>query len=127
MEEPTAGNRQIELMISRLYENERLTDALTDESAKLLLAWGTRQLNNLAQVRLSPKELDQAGQALERALRLVNRLIEQRAGLSESEMVEQLLKLVDHVIFLTTIIQQNTSQEIPDDQAETESSKKETQ
>lgn len=127
MEDTTAGNRQIELMISRLYENERLTDALTDEAAKLLLAWGARQLNYLAQVRLSQKELDRAGQTLERALRLVNRLIEQRAELSESEMVEQLLKLVDHVILLTTIIQQNTSQEIPDDQTKTEISKKETQ
>jgi len=116
MDDRTRDNRQIELLIGQLYENERLTEALPDEAARLLLGWGERQLKQLGQVRLSQEAVDQAGQALQRALRLVNRMVEQRAELAEAEMVEQLLKLIDQVIFLTITIQQATTQESSHDQ-----------
>ncbi len=118
MDDITADNHQIQLLVSQLYEDERLTAALTDEAATLLLSWGEQQLNNLAQVSLSKEELDQAAHALQRALRLVNRLIEQRAELSDAAMIQQLLKLIDQVIFLTVTVRQGTLQESDHDQAE---------
>lgn len=116
MDDRSSDNRQMEMLVSRLYENERLTGALTDETARLVLAWGEQQLKQLGQVELSEEAVDQAGQALQRALRLLNRLVERRARLGEREMVEEILKLIDQVIFLTVTIQQGTTQEITHDQ-----------
>ncbi len=94
---------QIQSLIEQLYENEGLTDALTDEAATLLLNWGEQQLQNLAHLQLSQTDLDNSAHALQRAMRLVNRLIEQRADLSDTEMVEHLLKLVEQVMIITPI------------------------
>ncbi len=106
----------IQPLVEQLYENEGLTDALTDDAAKLLLEWGEQQLNNLADLRLSPENLDVAAQSLQRAMRSVNRLIEQRADLSDVEMIEHLLKLVEQVITLTVIAQQPIPTEENNDQ-----------
>jgi hypothetical protein len=111
-----ANETQIQHLVEQLYENEPLTDALGDEAATLLLTWGERQLNNLGQLHLEQAELDSAAQALQQAMRAVNRLIEQRVDLSDTEMVEQLLKLVDHVVILTLIAQKPSSGEIDHDQ-----------
>jgi hypothetical protein len=75
----------------------------------LLLRWGEQQLGHLAPLDLSQAELDEAASALRRALRTVNRLIERRAELSDTEIVQHLLKIVDQVIFLTTTIQRTTN------------------
>jgi len=106
----------IQPMVEQLYQNEALTDALTDDAAKLLLQWGEQQLNNLAGLSLSPENLDSAGQALQKAMRAANRLIEQRADLSDVEMIEHLLKLVEQVITLTLIAQQSMPVEETHDQ-----------
>jgi Na+/phosphate symporter len=109
-------DNQIQRLVEQLYESEGLTDALTDEAATLLLNWGEQQLQNLAHLHLSQTDLDSAGNALQRAMRTVNRLIEQRADLSDTEMVEHLLKLVEQVITITSIAQQAMLQEGDDDQ-----------
>jgi hypothetical protein len=49
-------------------------------------------------------------------MRTVNRLIEQWADLSDTEMVEHLLKLIEQVITITSIAQQAMLQEGDDDQ-----------
>ncbi len=107
---------QIHLLVQQLYESEGLTAALTDEAAALLLTWGERQLNNLAHLHLSQADLENAAYALQRAMRAVNRLIEQRADLSDTEMVEYLLKLIDQVIMLTLIAQKPIFPEVDNDQ-----------
>jgi hypothetical protein len=104
------GN-QIRPLVEQLYESEGLTNALTDEAATLLLQWGEQQLNNLAHLQLNQADLENAAQVLRRAMRSVNRLVGQRAELTETEMVEHLIKLVDQVITITLIAQKSSTQE----------------
>jgi hypothetical protein len=107
---------QIRPLVEQLYESEGLTDALTDEAAMLLLQWGEQQLNYLAHLQLNQTDLENAAQALRRAMRTVNHLIEQRAELSDTEMIEHLLKLTEQVITITLIAQKSSPQETNNDQ-----------
>lgn len=107
--EPDPKETQIRLLVEQLYESEGLTDALTDEAASLLLRWGEQQLQNLAQLQLSQTDLYEVAHALQRALRTVNHLMERRTELSDTAMIEQLIKLVDQVIILTLITQQTAT------------------
>lgn len=100
---------QIRPLVEQLYESEGLTDALSDEAASMLLQWGEQQLNNLAQLQLSPTNLEEAAQSLRRAIRTVNRIFEERTTLSDTEMVEQLLKLIEQVVTITAIAHQSNS------------------
>jgi hypothetical protein len=86
---------QIEALIERLYESENLTDSLTDPSAKLLLVWGEQHINGLA--ALAPEQIDEATRHIRRVMRAINRLVGRREQLSEEELVQQLLQLVDQV------------------------------
>jgi len=111
---------QIRPLVEQLYESEGLTDALTDEAATLLLQWGEQQLNNLAHLQLNQTDLDNAAQALRRAMRTVNHLIEQRAELSDTEMIEHLLKLIEQIIIITSIAQKSITQGLDNDQKASE-------
>ena len=113
---PLPEENQIRPLVEQLYEIEGLTDALTDEAATMLLTWGEKQLKNLAQLHLAQTDIENAAHALQQAIRAVNRLIEQRADLSDTEMVEHLLKLIDQVITITLITQQSTNPGGVDDQ-----------
>jgi ABC-type nitrate/sulfonate/bicarbonate transport system substrate-binding protein len=112
----SSAENKIRPLVEQLYESEGLTDALTDEAATLLLQWGEEQLNNLAHLQLEQADLDTAAQSLRRAIRAVNHLIEQRAELSDTEMVEALLKLIEQVITITSIAQKSSLKEINHDQ-----------
>lgn len=114
--EADTTENQIRPLVEQIYESEGLTDALTDEAAKLLLQWGEQQLQNLAYLHLSQADLKNAAHTLQQAMRTVNHLVEQRAGLSDVEMIRHLIKLVDQVITLTLIAQQITPPENDDDQ-----------
>lgn len=114
-EAATTAN-QIRRLVEQIYESEGLTDALTDEAAGLLLQWGEQQLQNLAHLHLSQADLEKAAHTLQQAMRTVNHLMEQRAGLSDVEMIQYLIKLVDQVITLTLIAQQITPPEVADGQ-----------
>jgi hypothetical protein len=111
----TAAN-QIRPLVEQIYESEGLTDALSDEAAVLLLQWGEQQLQNLAHLHLSRADLEKAAHTLQQAIRTVNHLVEQRAGLSDVEMIQHLIHLVDQVITLTLIAQQITPPEYADGQ-----------
>ena len=111
----TAEN-QIRPLVEQLYESEGLTDALSDEAAKILLQWGEQQLNYLAHLQLNQTDLENAAQALRRAIRAVNHLIEQRTEISDTEMVQHLLKLIEQVITITAIAQKSPPQENAHDQ-----------
>lgn len=99
--EPPQANisqEQIQPFVQQLYEDEALTSALTDETAKILLDWGRAQLERLA---TDPStDLETTAPNLRRVLLRINRLVEQRAELSDSELVERLLRLVEQSMAL---------------------------
>lgn len=95
VEEPATEPFSLRAAIERLYENERLTDALTDQTARLLLNWGEQQLKQMAASAPNPAAIDQAGQQVQQVMRAVNRLAEDRAGLAEADFIQRLLELVE--------------------------------
>jgi len=84
---------QIQLAVEQLYENEALTDGMPDEAAQILLNWGEGQLRNVK--AREAEEIKKVLQYLEYPLKTINRLIEQHAELSETQMVQRLIKLVE--------------------------------
>lgn len=105
-EEPNADTGHLQKFIEQLYEDERLTDALVDESAALLLNWGEGQLKRLYSLNLGSTELERAAHQLRRILLFINRLVGQRTDLSEPELVQRLIRLVDKAMQLSTSEQQ---------------------
>ena len=110
-----AGRELINSVIQRLYENESITSALTDKSAKMLLAWGETELKNLAPFNPTPQQIDDLSGQASRVLRAINRLVERQADLTEEEMVETLIQLVQNAMQLG-IIKSNIEQGEIDDQ-----------
>lgn len=94
-EKPAAEHISIQAAIERLYENERLTDALADQAAQLLLSWGEQQLKQMAASTTDPAAIDPASQQVQQVLRAINRLAEDRAELSEADFIQRLLELVE--------------------------------
>jgi hypothetical protein len=94
--EATKG--QIQQAIQQLYEDEGLTGALTDEPATILLSWGAEQLKGLAGFDYDQPDLVRTAYQLRRVMRAINRLVERQADLSEKELVQRLLKLVERAI-----------------------------
>ncbi|MCB0193712.1 MAG: hypothetical protein KDJ65_17320 [Anaerolineae bacterium] len=92
---PTSLSPQpLKPFIQQLYEDESLTGALTDNDAKMLLAWGQAQLERLADE--SPQvDLDQATQNLRRLLKTINQLIAKRSELSDTDFLGRLLTLAE--------------------------------
>jgi len=84
--------------IEQLYEDEALTDSLTDQEAKILLGWAEQQLRSLTPLQAKPDQLDGAARQLRRVVRTINQLMGQKAGLSETQMVQRLLRLVEQTI-----------------------------
>jgi hypothetical protein len=108
---------QLQRATVQLYEDESLTSALTDEAATLLLSWGEQQLKSgLAGAPPDQTSLDSTSQELRRTLRTVNRLVARRSDLSDTDLVQQLLKLMDQVIMLMLSIQTPVSEEPSHDQ-----------
>ena len=81
--------------IEQIYETANLTDALTDENARLLLDWGERELKSLVAPNAVQAQIDIVAWHIRRVMRSVNLLIEQKDSYSETKFVERLLKLVD--------------------------------
>lgn len=98
---PEPGNDQLQVAIERLYENERLTDALADQAAKSLLGWGEQQLKWLTGSRPEPGNIDQVTNQVQLVMRTVNRLAGQRAELSEDNLTSRLLELVQQAAQLS--------------------------
>lgn len=93
---PHPDDDQIQQAVMRLYEDEALTDALTDKAAQILLKWAEQQLKNLAAQTSGQSDFDPKADQLRRALRAINRTVGRRADLSAPEMSEQLAKVVRH-------------------------------
>lgn len=88
----------IELAIQQMYENESLTDAMQSESAQILLTWGEQQLRDM-QTR-DAEAIDRTLSRLQRTMRTMNRLIEQQADLSETQMIQRLIKVAEQALQL---------------------------
>jgi hypothetical protein len=100
VEEQAMANSEdpIKPYIEQLYEDEALTDALTDQEAKVLLGWAEQQLRSLSPLQAKPDKLDSAARQLRRMIRTINQFMGQQAGLSETQMVQRLLRLVEQTI-----------------------------
>lgn len=94
----SAINQAHQLAVQQLYENEKLSNAMTDEPAKVLLQWGEAQLRDLTD--RDPAALDAVMNELQRTMRTINRFIEQQAELTEMETVQRLIKLVEQAMQL---------------------------
>lgn len=108
-----AEPNQIQPLVQQLYENESLTNALTDEGANILLDWGERQLKSVAAFNVEQSEFEQTARQLQRVMRAVNRAIELKTELTDTQMVQRLLTLVEQAMELAQkkAIAQTTSQE----------------
>jgi hypothetical protein len=100
--DPEANDAQIQSFIEQLYESENLTDYLTDDDARLLLAWGEQELKSLAGGNPAQRDLENAAGQLRRILRSINRTVGQRAEISDTKMVRRLLRLVENSKELAT-------------------------
>ncbi len=98
MSDTQAAKSQIQQAIQQLYEDEGLTNALTDEPATILLSWGEEQLKDLADFDYDQPDLVRTAYQLRRVIRAINRLGERQTDLSEKELVQRLLKLVERAI-----------------------------
>lgn len=90
-----ANDEQIQAFIEQLYESENLTDYLTDDDARLLLAWGEQELKSLARLNIEQHDLVTTAEHLRRIIRSINRTVGQRAEISDTKMVRRLLRLVE--------------------------------
>ena len=86
---------RIQPLVQQLYESENLTDALTDEGAKILLDWGERQLKAMDALIDEQVELESGFRQLRRVLQAVNRLIELKTSLTDEQLVQRILTLVE--------------------------------
>jgi len=120
VENPDESRALINSVIQRLYENESITSALTDPSAKMLLAWGEAELTNLAPFNPTPQQVDDLSGQASRVLRAINRLVERQADLTEEEMVETLIQLVQNAMQLGVIEFKIEQGKIDDQKADTQ-------
>ena len=86
---------QVQCFIEQLYESENLTEALVDEDARILLGWGAGELTQLAGASPEYVDIESVFRELRRIIRTINRLIEQKDDLSETIMLQRLLRLVE--------------------------------
>jgi hypothetical protein len=87
--------RAIQSQIEQLYENENLSSALTDPSAKILLGWAEKELSDYNGVDISAAELEEIANLLRRLVRYINVIIEKLPDLEEQELVQRLLYLAE--------------------------------
>lgn len=86
---------RIQPLIQQLYESENLTDALTDEGASILLEWGESQLRVMDVSIADQVELESGFRQLRRVMQSVNRLVELKKSLTDEQLVQRILTLVE--------------------------------
>ena len=69
----TENSPNLDSYLQQLYEDERLTGGLTDDDAKLLLAWGASQLESAAVTK--PDEVESLLRQLSRILRTISSVV----------------------------------------------------
>ena len=91
---------RIQPLLQQLYESENLTDALTDEGASILLDWGERQLKAMDALIDEQVALESAFRQLRRVMQSINRLVELKADLTDEQLVQRLLTVVEFAVEL---------------------------
>ncbi|MDX2075484.1 MAG: hypothetical protein SFZ02_03575 [bacterium] len=84
----------LESAISQFYEDESLTEALTDQPAKTLLKWGEQQLGALAQKSASPDEFDEQFTQLRKLIKNISRFVAEHQDMAEEEQQEAMQKMM---------------------------------
>lgn len=76
---------QIQLAVESLYDNEALTNELSDEEAQLLLSWGERQISALGARIDDETVFDDQCVLLRRVMTRLNHFVGTRADMDEDE------------------------------------------
>ncbi len=84
----------LESALSQFYEDESLTDALTDQPAQTLLKWGEGQLQTLAQKASDPDEFDQQFTQLRKLVKGVSRFVAEHQNMAIDEQQASVEKIV---------------------------------
>ena len=79
--------------LSQFYEDESLTDALTDQPADALLKWGESQMQFLAQQAKDEDEFDNQFTALRKLIRNLSRYVAEHQEMAQDEQQESLDKI----------------------------------
>ncbi|PJF28775.1 MAG: hypothetical protein CUN52_11750 [Phototrophicales bacterium] len=79
--------------LSQFYEDESLTDALTDQPADALLKWGESQVQFLAQQAHDTDEFDAQFTALRKLIRNVSKFVAEHQDMPLDEQAETLSKI----------------------------------
>ena len=79
--------------LSQFYEDESLTDALTDQPADALLKWGESQVQLLAQQAKDEEEFDSLFTSLRKLIRNVSRYVAEHQEMAQDEQQESLDKI----------------------------------
>lgn len=79
--------------LSQFYEDESLTDALTDQPADALLKWGEAQVQLLAQQAKDEEEFDSLFTSLRKLIRNVSRYVAEHQEMAQDEQQESLDKI----------------------------------
>jgi hypothetical protein len=87
--------RAINSHIQQLFENERLTNAMTDSSAKVLLEWAQNQLLENQGADVGVEELEEIANKLQRLVRYINIIIKKLPDLEEQDLVQRLIYLAE--------------------------------
>jgi hypothetical protein len=112
-----AKEAEVQEQISRLYEDESLTDELNDEEATLLLEWGEASLNRL--MFTDSIDPDAFGTSLRHMLRRINRYVGKRSyedEVGEAEAMADMLAWLEKNGFSVTEAQLRAG--FPDDPAD---------
>ena len=97
-----SNEARLKQAVEQLYESEGLTDALTDEPASQLLKWAEQQLKSLAASNVDEAGWEGATFQLRRLVGSINYLVEKHADMSEKELVQRLMQLVERGIKFAT-------------------------
>lgn len=109
-----ANEAEVQEQISRLYEDESLTDELNDEEATLLLEWGEASLNRL--MFTDSIDPDAFGTSLRHMLRRINRYVGKRSyedEIGEADAMADMLAWLEKNGFNVTEAQLRAT--MPDD------------
>lgn len=79
--------------LSQFYEDESLTDALTDQPADALLKWGESQVQLLAQQAKDEEEFDSLFTSLRKLIRNLSRYVAEHQEMPPDEQQESLDKI----------------------------------
>ena len=86
----------LRMAVERMYENEGLTAALKDDSARILLDWGVQQIKQqMDKEENGADKLDDYAHQLERIMHRINYIVENHLEYSEMELVQKLIDLAE--------------------------------